>query len=47
MDSYRTNKILGLVLGSALFLQTIHIVDAMFMPSKVRKPNRALKPPSS
>ena len=35
MDSYRTNKILGLVLGSALFLQTIHIVDAMFMPSKV------------
>ena len=39
MDSYRTNKILGLVLGSALFLQTIHIVDAMFLPSKeVAKP---------
>jgi cytochrome c len=39
MDSYRINKILGLVLGSALFLQTIHIVDAMFIPGKVVKPS--------
>ena len=38
MDSYRTNKILGLVLGTALFLQTIHIVDAMFLPGKIAKP---------
>jgi len=35
MDSFRINKILGLVLGTALFLQTIHIVDAMFIPRKV------------
>jgi cytochrome c len=38
MDSYRINKILGLVLGTLLFLQTIHIVDAMFIPGKVAKP---------
>jgi cytochrome c len=37
MDSFRMNKILGLVLGTALFLQTIHIVDAMFIPGKVVK----------
>jgi cytochrome c len=39
MDSFRINKILGLVLGTALFLQTIHIVDAMFLPGKVAKPS--------
>jgi len=39
MDSYRINKILGLVLGTLLFLQTIHIVDAMFIPGKVAKPS--------
>jgi cytochrome c len=38
MDSYRINKILGLVLGTALFLQTIHIVDATFIPGKEAKP---------
>ena len=38
MDSFRINKILGLVLGTLLFLQTIHIVDAMFIPGKVAKP---------
>ena len=38
MDSFRINKILGLLLGTALFLQTIHIVDAMFIPGKVAKP---------
>ena len=38
MDSFRINKILGLVLGTALFLQTVHIVDAMFLPGKVAKP---------
>src|SRR5438309_262226 len=39
MDSFRINKFLGLVLGTALFLQTIHIVDAMFIPGKVAKPS--------
>jgi cytochrome c len=39
MDSFRINKILGLVLGIALFLQTIHLVDAMFLPAKVAKPS--------
>ena len=38
MDSYRINKILGLVLGTLLFLQTIHLVDAMFIPGKVATP---------
>ena len=38
MDSFRINKILGLVLGTALFLQTIHLVDATFIPGKVAKP---------
>lgn len=38
MDSYRINKILGLVLGTALFLQVIHIVDATFIPREVAKP---------
>ena len=38
MDSYRINKILGLVLGTLLFLQAIRIVDAMFIPGKVAKP---------
>ena len=38
MDSFRMNKILGLVLGTLLFLQTIRIVDAMFIPHKVAKP---------
>jgi cytochrome c len=39
MDSFRINKILGLVLGTALFLQTIHLVDAMFIPHKAAKPS--------
>jgi cytochrome c len=38
MDSFRVNKVLGLVLGTLLFLQTIHIVDAMFLPHKPEKP---------
>jgi len=29
---YRTNKILGLVLGTALFLQAVHILDGAFTP---------------
>ncbi|MGH9806601.1 MAG: c-type cytochrome [Terriglobia bacterium] len=41
MDSFRINKVLGLVLGTALFLQTIHIVDAMFIPGKEAKPGSA------
>jgi cytochrome c len=38
MDSFRVNKILGLVLGTLLFLQVIHMVDAAFTPSKEAKP---------
>lgn len=31
-NAYQINKILGLVLGSALFLQAVHIVDGAFTP---------------
>jgi cytochrome c len=31
-NAYQINKILGLVLGTALFLQTVHIVDGAFTP---------------
>jgi cytochrome c len=30
--AYQTNKILGLVLGTALFLQAVHIIDGNFSP---------------
>jgi cytochrome c len=36
-NAYRINKILGLVLGSALFLQTVHIIDGNFSSAKVAK----------
>jgi cytochrome c len=36
-NAYQINKILGLVLGTLLFLQAVHIVDAMFVPGKVAK----------
>ncbi len=36
MDSYRVNKILGVVLGTALFLQAVHIIDGALTP-KVAK----------
>jgi len=32
---YQINKILGLVLGTLLFLQALHIIDGIFKPSKV------------
>ncbi|MBU6464812.1 MAG: cytochrome c family protein [Bradyrhizobium sp.] len=32
MHSNRTNAVLGFVLGTLLFVQTIRIVDAMFLP---------------
>jgi cytochrome c len=35
--AFRINKILGLVLGTALFLQTVHIIDGNFT-TKVAKP---------
>ena len=38
MNSFRINKILGLVLGTLLFLQAVHIVDGMFIPTKAAKP---------
>jgi cytochrome c len=38
MDSFRINKILGLVLGTALFLQVIHMIDSAFIPGKEAKP---------
>jgi cytochrome c len=31
-NAYQINKILGLVLGSALFLQAVHIIDGNFTP---------------
>jgi cytochrome c len=36
--AYQINKVLGLFLGTALFLQAVHIVDGMFIPSKVPEP---------
>jgi cytochrome c len=43
---YRINKILGLVLGSALFLQAVHLIDENFTPTRiVTKPaSEAAKP---
>ena len=38
MNSFQINKILGLVLGTLLFLQSVHIVDGFFTPAKVAKP---------
>ena len=40
-NAYRINKILGLVLGTALFLQTVHIIDANFT-TRVAKPGSAV-----
>jgi cytochrome c len=34
-NTYRINKVLGFVLGTGLFLQTVHIVDGAFTPGKV------------
>ena len=34
MDGFQLNKILGLVLGTLLVLQTLRIVDGMFLPAK-------------
>lgn len=39
MNSFQINKILGLVLGTLLFLQAVHMVDANFAPTKVAKPS--------
>jgi cytochrome c len=33
-NAYRMNKILGLLLGSALFLQVVHMIDTSFSPAK-------------
>lgn len=38
MDAYKVNKILGAVLGTALFLQVVHMVDGVFTPAKVASP---------
>jgi cytochrome c len=34
MNTFQLNKILGLVLGTLLFLQTVRIVDGIFTPAK-------------
>lgn len=34
-NSFRMNKILGLVLGSALFLQVLHMIDQSFAPPRI------------
>ena len=36
-NAYQINKVLGLVLGTALFLQAVHIIDGSFT-TKVAKP---------
>jgi cytochrome c len=36
-NAYRINKVLGLVLGTALFLQAVHIIDGNFT-TRVAKP---------
>jgi cytochrome c len=36
-NAYRINKLLGFLLGTALFLQALHIIDGMFNP-KVAEP---------
>ena len=41
-NAYRINKILGLVLGTALFLQVVHMIDESFRPG----PAKAAKPGS-
>ena len=38
MNAFQINKILGLVLGTLLFLQAVHIVDGIFTPAKGAKP---------
>lgn len=34
-NTFRLNKILGLVLGSALFLQVLHMIDENFTPPRI------------
>jgi cytochrome c len=36
--AYRTNKVLGLVLGTALVLQVVHMIDESFKPGHAAKP---------
>ncbi|MDE2603743.1 MAG: cytochrome c family protein [Bradyrhizobium sp.] len=43
MHSNRTNAVLGFVLGTLLFVQTIRIVDAMFLPGHEEKPASDVK----
>jgi cytochrome c len=38
IDGYKINKVLGLVLGTLLFLQAVRIVDGYFTPAMVAKP---------
>jgi len=38
MNSFRLNKVLGAILGTLLFLQTVHIVDGAFAPAKIAEP---------
>ena len=34
MNEYKVNKVLGVILGTALFLQVLHIVDGAFHPKE-------------
>jgi len=38
-NAYQINKILGFLLGTALFLQALHIIDGAFTPGKVTEPS--------
>jgi cytochrome c len=40
-NAYRTNKILGFLLGTALFLQALHIIDGAFTRGKEAEPGAA------
>jgi cytochrome c len=43
-NAYRINKLLGLLLGSALFLQALHMLDESFNPTKIAATKPAAEP---
>jgi cytochrome c len=43
VDSFRINKILGFLLGTAMFLQVIHMIDSAFTVKAPTKPAEVVK----
>ena len=43
VDSFRINKLLGFLLGTALFLQVIHLIDSAFTVKAPTKPAEVVK----